>query len=59
MHDIGVGVKNGVFKYVGVILMIVKDSNWLRCQRGTSLNGQRIGNEISYVSFNQSRNEDN
>ena len=29
------------------------------CQRGTSYKLSRIGNEISYIGFNRSRNEDN
>jgi len=43
--------------------MILHDSSQIpigyECQRGTSLNCQRIGNEISYIGFNRSRNEDN
>ena len=43
--------------------MILHGSNQIPigygCQRGTSYNLSRIGNEISYISFNQSRNEDN
>ena len=46
-------LKTEVSKYT---YMILHDSSQIpigyECQRGTSLNGQRIGNEISYIGFN-------
>ena len=54
---------NFVYGGLSYAYMILHDSSHIpigyECQRGTSYKLSRIGNGISYIGFNRSRNEDN